>query len=356
MRIAMIDNSRGWGGAEDVLLSLAKGLIDRGHKVAIFVREGAETVGALQMAGLDVRPISRQGIGMVGGMLRMIGMVRRDCFDLIHVHRNHDIPVGKIAAVAVRAPLLLTQHCLLGKSSSILMGLADRIVAVSRFIGADMEQRFPVLTGKVEVVHNGIDLSLFGHPEPGYWRNEPHFFDADPLVGVVGYFYKNQEELIDMLPKLKAEFPGMGLVVIGKDDARLSLLRDRAVERGVADSIFFVGAIPRHEMGHALAGLALNISAYRREGFGLSVVEGMAVGTPFVGYRSGGYTDIVEEGQTGHLVATNSDLCDTITRLLKDHTVRKAMSLTAQRRAAERFSLFRMLDRYELLMMELANR
>jgi hypothetical protein len=51
MRIAMIDNSRGWGGAEQMLLSLSSGLRSRGDDVHVVLREGAGTVEPFRGAG-----------------------------------------------------------------------------------------------------------------------------------------------------------------------------------------------------------------------------------------------------------------------------------------------------------------
>ncbi len=61
----MIDNARGWGGAEQVLLSLSSGMRSKGHDVAVFLREGAATVEPFRREGFSVRPIPRQGIGLL---------------------------------------------------------------------------------------------------------------------------------------------------------------------------------------------------------------------------------------------------------------------------------------------------
>ena len=60
----------------------------------------------------------------------------------------------------------------------------------------------------------------------------------------------------------------------------------------------------------------LNVSAFRREGFGLSVLEGMAVGTPFIGYRAGGYREIVVQGENGYLVEDKDEFVEVVVGLL----------------------------------------
>lgn len=347
MRIAMVNNSRGWGGAEEIMLLLATRLQEQGHHVGVFLRDGSSTVAKFQGTGLAVWPIERDGAGVVGGVIKLLRIVRNERFDLIHAHRNHDLVVAKIAAVAAGIPLLLTQHCQLGKTSSFFINLPDKIVAVSHFIGSDMVARFPSLSGKLEVIHNGIDLRPFMNPRHGYWDKVTELAGASPLLGVVGYFYKNQEELIDLLPGIREALPKVKLVIIGRDDAKKPALEQRARDRGVADAVFFAGKIPYERMPDALAGLEFNVSAFRREGCALNVIEGLAVGTPFVGYRAGSYPELVEDGVTGALADGQEEFVRKITELSLRSEQQEAMRDEARRAASARFSIGTMVDRYE---------
>lgn len=353
MRIAMVNNSRGWGGAEEIMLLLATRLKERGHHVGVFLREGSSTVPKFQAAGLIVWPMARNGIGALGGIAQMFRIVRQERFDLIHAHRNHDLVVGKLAAMAAGAPLLLTQHCQLGKMSSFFMGLPDRMVAVSHFIGSDMTQRFPSLANRLQVIHNGIDLRPFMNPKAGYWQNIPELAGAEPLLGVVGYFYKNQEELIDLLPQIRERLPKVKLVIIGRDDAKKPALEERARQRGVADAVFFAGKIPYEQMPDALAGLDFNVSAFRREGCALNVIEGLAVGTPFIGYREGSYPELVEDGVTGALADGPEEFVRKLNDLCHAPETMGNLREEAKRAAFERFSVGTMLERYDSLYREL---
>lgn len=346
MRIAMIDNSRGWGGAEQVMLMVASKLRERGHEVTVFVRAGGALVEPFRKAGHDVCALPRKGLGLPAGIARTVSEIRRGRFDLIHVHRNHDLVVGKIASLAAGLPMLLTQHCLLGSTSGSVINLADRIVAVSGFIGEDMKHRFPVLSGKLHVIHNGIDLTPFKEPKPGFWEKVPAVAGAKPLLGVIGYFYKNQEELIAMMPRVREWLPQAKLVIIGKDDEKQPALEKLAAELGVADAVHFPGKIPYAEIGDAMAGLDFNVSAFRREGCALNVLESLAVGTPFVGYRSGSYPELVIEGKTGVLVDTQEEFVQALARLQGEPQLVADMRRQAREDALVRFDLKRMVRDY----------
>lgn len=168
------------------------------------------------------------------------------------------------------------------------------------------------------VIVNGIDPALFTNPDREFWRRNPYLTGRGPLLGVVGGFYKGQEELIELLPDLRKEFPAITLILIGEDEGRKPQLQGLAERLGVTEAVFFAGRIPRDQMKHALAGLDLNVSAFRNEGFGLTVIEGFAVGTPFVGYAAGGYQEVVESGVNGMLVTDKNALMWQIKDLLGD--------------------------------------
>ncbi|HBA89118.1 MAG TPA: hypothetical protein DCZ75_14385 [Geobacter sp.] len=346
MRIAMIDNSRGWGGAEQVLLLVASQLKAGGDDVTVFLREGAATVEPFRKAGHTVCSIPRKGLNMLAGMVQLVRRVRREGFDLIHVHRNHDLPVGKIAAMAAGIPLLLTQHCLLGSTSNAIITLADRIVAVSSFIGDDMVQRFPALKGKVNVILNGIDLTPFKNPGREFWEKVPAVAGARPLLGAIGYFYKNQEELIALMPRIREKLPQAKLLIIGRDEEKQKSLEKVALELSVHEAVHFPGNIPHAEIGDAMADLDFNVSAFRREGCALNVIESLAVGTPFVGYRSGSYPELVLDGETGALADTQEEFVRLLVELYGEPQRLAAMRERAREDAFERFDVSRMVQGY----------
>ena len=349
MRIAMINYSRGWGGAEQVLMLLSLALQAQGHEIVIFLRQGAATVEPLRKAGFTVIAINRDGAKKVSSIFKLIREVRRVGVDLIHVHRNHDLLAGKAASLATGVPLLLTQHCLLGSSSSWIINLADKIVVVSHFIGSDLTARFPVVSGKVEVIHNGIDLTPFAHPQPGYWDRVPAVAGYRPLLGVIGYFYKNQEELIELLPRIREKLPMAKLIIIGRDDAKQKLLEQLAHECGVADAVHFPGKIPHSEIGDAMAGLDFNVSAFRREGCALNVIESLAVGTPFVGYRAGSYPELVQDNITGILAQSKTEFVTRLVNLMGCPDIIADMRIESRKDAFSRFSLGTMVGHYDLL-------
>jgi len=68
-----------------------------------------------------------------------------------------------------------------------------------------------------------------------------------------------------------------------------------------------------------------------KEGFGISVIEANALGTPAVGYRVSGLVDSIKDGYNGLLVEDGNieELAKVLVNLLKDDDLRKRLSENA---------------------------
>jgi glycosyltransferase involved in cell wall biosynthesis len=77
------------------------------------------------------------------------------------------------------------------------------------------------------------------------------------------------------------------------------------------------------------------------EGFGISLVEAMALGKPAVVTRVGGMPEVVEENVSGLLVNPRSpeDLSGRLLSLLRDDNLRTAMGQAAQQRVRQKFDI-----------------
>lgn len=347
MRTALVNASRGWGGAEEQMLALARELRRRGHGVSLVARAGDRVEKEFRLSDFPVLPVARTGWPALAAPLKAAARVLKSTPDIVHCHRDHDLPLGKLLSLAAGAPLLLTQHCMPLRPNAFVYRSAERLIAVSDYIGGGIRASIRAVEDRIEVIRNGIDPAMFASPDRQYWRLHPEAGDRTPLLGTVGAFYKGQEELITMLPRLRAEFPRIALLLIGEDRERKQPLLDLAERLGVADAVVFAGRIPRERMKDALGGLDLNVSAFRNEGFGLSVVEGLAVGTPFVGYRAGGYPEIVSDGRDGVLVEGPSELAEAVAITLREPKLLSNLRAQGSPRVPEELTLSAMADAYE---------
>ena len=137
---------------------------------------------------------------------------------------------------------------------------------------------------------------------------------------------KGQDQLLRVLPQLRARVPGTRLLLVGDgpDAARLRRLADA---HGVAEHVVFTGSVPAAELpAHHAVGDVFALPCRTRgggldvEGLGIVLLEASASGLPVVAGDSGGAPETVREGVTGHVVGgrDTAALADALGGLLAD--------------------------------------
>ncbi len=195
----------------------------------------------------------------------------------------------------------------------------SRVIAVSNTT-RDALQAHPWMRVPVEVVPNGVELGLAERGTPSgsgpVTRNGP----AGPIL-YVGRLdpYKNVAAWIreySTLPaRLKKQHP---LVLCGHHDPRFAEPLARLVnELGLGDTVELRGAVSDAELDRLYRTAALLVHPSLEEGFGLTVLEAMARGTPVVAYRIPALAEIADDGarlvvphEPGALAAAAIELLD----------------------------------------------
>jgi glycosyltransferase involved in cell wall biosynthesis len=105
-----------------------------------------------------------------------------------------------------------------------------------------------------------------------------------------------------------------------------------ARELGVRDAVTFTGQLSDPDLVAAMAGSDALVMASGHEGFGVPVLEAMAMGLPVVANRAGALPEIVGDG--GLLVDATDPyaLADAVARVATDTGLRAALAQTAMRR------------------------
>lgn len=201
-------------------------------------------------------------------------------------------------------------------------------------------QEMGIPPGKIDVVHNGIDLDLFKTEQS---------FKTEPGSSIV-YLgrlkrYKNVDRLIQAFVSVRSEVAGAKLTIVGEGDHRATL--EAMVDKlGLREVVTFTGFISNQEKVAILT--AAHVAAFPsdKEGWGLSVIEANVCNTPVVATRVPGLQDAVIHEDTGILVPLGDTdaLARELTRLLKDDTLRNKMAERSALRARE-FTWDRTADR-----------
>jgi glycosyltransferase involved in cell wall biosynthesis len=180
---------------------------------------------------------------------------------------------------------------------------------------------------RVTVVPPGVDARF----QPGQVDKAPH-----PLLVAVGRLVpvKRYDVLIRTVARLVDDHPDLELVIVGEGYER-PLLEELVAELGLGDAVRLPGHLTDAEVLDLYRRAWAVTSASAREGWGMTITEAGACGTPAVVTRIAGHVDAVVDGASGLLVDDEDDAAATLDRFLGDEVLRKQLAEGALARAAE---------------------
>ena len=131
---------------------------------------------------------------------------------------------------------------------------------------------------------------------------------------------------------MKDKIPEIKLLIGGKGD-NLQNLKNIVQNNGLSKYVEFKGFLTEEEKAELLAKAWIFVTMAEKEGWGITVIEANAVGTPAIGSDVPGLRDSIRSGETGYLVPLNDSvkLSETIIRLLKNKDELKILSINAMK-------------------------
>lgn len=137
--------------------------------------------------------------------------------------------------------------------------------------------------GRVKIIHNGLDLSVFKfYPEERKQiRKEFSVGDDISLIGHIGRFeeQKNHLFLLEVFKKIHTENTNTKLLLIGKGSLE-NAVREKAQLLNISDSVIFAGV--RSDIPYLLSAMDVFLLPSLYEGMPNTVIEAQATGLPCV--------------------------------------------------------------------------
>ncbi len=357
MRILHTEASCGWGGQEIRILTEARGLIRRGHRVELVCPAEATIFGAAADYGVPVRalPIGRKNLRGLFALRAFLGAER---FDVVNTHSSTDSWLAALACrtIADGPPIVRTRHLSTPVNRSrgtrwlYERGCAHVVVtgeALKRQLVAD--NGFP--EAHMTSVPTGIDLQRFHPRDRNAARAALGLPAAAVYVGILATLrdWKGHTVLFDALGHLLSARPELRLLIIGDGPYR-DRLDARAAALGITDRIDFVGH--RSDAEQWLAALdVFALPSWGDEGVSQALMQAMACALPIVTTPVGSLTEVIHDGKTGLIVPPRDAvaLAAAIGRLLDQPQLAARLGQAARQLAEERCGEALMLDRMEAI-------
>jgi len=183
--------------------------------------------------------------------------------------------------------------------------------------------RLGLPAANVTAVANGIHQRF----RPGGTRS-PH-----PLVVAVGRLvpHKRFDMLVRAAHETRREVPDLELLIAGEgyERRRIEQVID---ELGAEGWVHLLGRVSDEDLVELYRRAWVLGAASSIEGWGMTVTEAAACGTPAVATRSAGHVDVVDDGRTG-LLASDAELAGALTTVLRDPAERARLGAGALARS-----------------------
>jgi glycosyltransferase involved in cell wall biosynthesis len=337
------------GGSETYIENIAEQLCARGHRMTIvcahyrgaarretrgsveFVRRGGRlTVYAwaalLYIAGaLGIGPLSRR---------------RRGRPDVI-IDVGNGLPF--LSPLYARVPVIELVHHVHREQWPVVMGpamarfgwwveswLAPRVYRRCRYVTVSEASRADLVelgvdADRISVIHNGTP-PVTGEPTPRQTR--PNLVVLCRLVP-----HKRVEVAMRAVAALAPRWPELTLTVAGQGWWEPNL-REFARELGIGDRLHFAGYVTEEAKHQLFSQAWVALTPSLKEGWGLTIVEAGARGTPTVAMAgAGGVAEAVIDGESGLLAIDEAHFIALVGQLLADDARREAMGVIAAKHA-----------------------
>lgn len=354
MNILFVNNFRKRGGGEEFLRDLLPGLIRKDIKVGLVCRPGTPLVEMFRDSGVHVYPVDRSGKAAFTSSFAIGAIIRREGYELVNIQRGHDIIQSWLGALlsGKRPRLMYTPQVPEFIQSRFLLRRMNAIATISRHIRDRLVNFDPTLASRIKILYYGIDLGKFrpAAVQRGWLRKRFGLAPAVKIFGTVGDLWKNQIEFLDVLAILRRRFPDVRYAIVGTDSGSPAVdrFKQRAEELGLTGSVLWPGRLAKDDMLSFYADIDIAVSTYRNEGFGIWILEAMAMGRPVVSFNAGGIRDSLENSPCGILVDGGaSEMASALSSLLGDDVRLRTMTEAAPGWVHSKFGRERMVDDYE---------
>ncbi|MEU6057107.1 glycosyltransferase [Streptomyces sp. NPDC047097] len=295
-RVLHLITGLGTGGAEHQLRLLIKHMPAPVVSEVVTLTNPGPVTDALRADGVPVSCLGMRGNRDLAALPRLVRLIRRGRYDLVHTHLYRACVYGRLAArlAGVRA-VVATEHSLgegqiegrpLTAGARALYLASERLGGATIAVSDSVARRLAdwgVRPSRIRVVANGIDAGRFAF-DPAARAAERSRLGLAPdahVVGGVGRLVpgKRFDALVRGFAEVAGELPAARLLLVG-DGPERERLRLLAEDCGVADRTVWAGAAGADRLPGLLAAMDLFVSPSEDEAFGLAVVEALAAGLP----------------------------------------------------------------------------
>lgn len=358
-KVLYIHGESAIGGAERDLLSILAGLNriqflpivicpDKGPFYEKLIELGIKTIILKLPPWRKIRSFLK--IPFV--VLKLNKIIKREGIHLVHINDFWYIPVGWIASKMCKIPVIAHVRGSIEPRKVKLYWLScpDFLITASIAIQKTI-QNAGVNPKSITTIYAGLNLNQIPDClDSTSLKQKLQFSDGDPIIGIVANVCENKgyDYLIDALSIIKKEINNIRCLVVGAwDEKYIEHLFTQTKKESVDKNIRFVGF--QENVYPYLSIMDIFVFPSLTEGFGIALLEAMAMQKPVIATNIGGIPEIVDDGITGILIPPKDPkaIARAVVGLLNDRELKTVMGRQGAQKVRSYFSLINAIDQLQ---------
>jgi len=363
IRIMYIANDLTVGGAEEIYLLLSKYLNRKFELLFVVIGEKGEIGKEIEkhsriiVLNLPSRSISFKN--KLKAVVRISRICRNFRPDLIHSQLWTGNTIARIVGILTGTPnIIAEQNVYLDRNKirliidKILSYHTKKIIAVSEPVKDFILQKQKISEKKVRIIHNSFDQSKFKIEKSKKFRKELGIKNDFPVVVSVGMLgrLKNQRIILEALSNVTL---GFTLLFLG-DGPEKDNLKELARELKLNDKVKFLGW--RRDVSNVLNASDIFVLSSYTEGLSLSLMEAMFMKKVCLVSNIKSNKVLINK-KNGFLFSPDepNELSEKINFVLDNRRLWGKYGESAKETIIKKFSIQKMIDKYEKLYIKTAN-
>lgn len=353
---------------KNLLLPLIDRLSIEGFEVHIVCSSG-KRARELKKTGYKIKTIEiPRRISIIPNIISLIKIyrfIRKEKFDIVHVHAPIACVLGRIAAKIAGVPLIIyTAHGFYFHDGMArwkreflisIEKIMDKIFTDLIFTQSKEDRETAVYKRIIDIdkiifIGNGVDINKFNiNNSNDNWLEKRKEFGIDSKAKVICFIGRivREKGIVDLIyafENILNDLPEAILLIIGDNEANERDIKTKnevisLIDKfDIREKVVFTGY--RNDIRNLLAMADVFVLPSYREGMPRSIIEAMAMGKPVVATNIRGCREEVFNGKTGFLVPIKNPrkLATAILKILKNEKLASKMGQNGRIRVEAEFN------------------
>lgn len=373
LKILITNSTRFLGGAEKWAWNLGKGLLKRGHDVSFAVKSHSELARLLLKECRSLSELPMRGDADPYSLLTMIRLTRTMGTDVVVTTCERDFRlaglatklggrgrvVARLRSVCDADPAHNRRTIRFYRRRLNYNLFAARLITNSDCGKRDLMNGGWVSGRKVELVYNGVDLTIFNpaRVEKGALRRQFGIPQEAVVIALIARIAKEKGQLlfVDAADRLLEEYPHTYFLIVGEPTSQIYFEGLLHLVRTGSSGHHIVLTGFRDDVERVLADTDVLLLPSIEEGLPNVVIEAMAMERPVVATNVGATNEVVEDGINGYLIPFPIPmdlLLERLGTLIERPELRERMGREGRRTVEEKFDFEKAVRAYEQVLFE----